>query len=73
MRSLRMPLGVVLLASSLLTLLSAVELQDNTVLAWEQHVRNADSRMQARLDGRQPFLWSDEAADRKVRLQRGEI
>jgi hypothetical protein len=73
MKTAIMPLGVVLLASSLPALLPAAELQAITLGAWNEYVQNADSRMRARLDGQKPFLWSDETLDRKARLQRGEV
>jgi hypothetical protein len=51
---------------------NGIELQGETVKAWEQYVRNVDSRMQARLDGQAPFLWIDESAHRSQRVARGE-
>jgi len=53
--------------------MAAIELQPKTLQAWDEYIRVANSRMQARLDGRRPFLWADEAADRSTRLRRGEI
>ena len=52
---------------------SAVELQSTTVDAWQQYLRAADVRLQARLDSGKPFLWVDEAADRQLRVRRGEV
>jgi len=52
--------------------LSAMELQSTTLRAWDDYIRVADSRMQPRLSGEQPFLWSDEASDRRSLLQRGK-
>jgi len=52
---------------------SAVELQSATVDAWREYLRDADVRLQARLDSGTPFLWVDEAADRKLRVRRGEV
>jgi hypothetical protein len=52
---------------------SAMELESGTLQAWNNYIRIADSHMQARLDGQRPFLWADEVADRRFRLQRGEI
>ena len=52
---------------------SAVELQSATVDAWQQYLRAADVRLQARLDSGKPFLWVDEAADRQLRVRRGEV
>ena len=54
-------------------LLSAIELQPDTLKAWEDYIRIADSRMQTRLDGDRPFLWTDETGDRAVSLQHGAI
>ena len=51
----------------------ATELEGATVDAWQEYLRGAGVRMQARLDGNKPFLWVDEAADRGLRIQRGEI
>jgi hypothetical protein len=52
---------------------SAVELQSATVDAWQQYLGAADVRLQARLDSGKPFLWVDEAADRQLRVRRGEV
>jgi len=52
---------------------SAAELQSATVDAWQQYLRAADVRLQARLDSGKPFLWVDEAADRQLRVRRGEV
>jgi hypothetical protein len=52
---------------------TADQLQVETVKAWDEYIRSADSRMQARLDGRMPFLWMDESIDRSQRIGRGEI
>jgi hypothetical protein len=66
-------LGFILLAAGVPGLLNAIELRSNTLKAWEDYVRTADSGMQARLDGHHPFLWADEAPDRNSRLRGGEI
>jgi hypothetical protein len=52
---------------------SAAELQSATVDAWQQYLRAADVRLQARLDSEKRFLWVDEAADRQLRVRRGEV
>ncbi len=52
---------------------AAIELQSGTLEAWDDYVRTADRNMQARLASGRPFLWSDEAPGRAVRLQRGEV
>jgi len=49
-----------------------VELQTWTLKAWEEYIRGADSRMEARLDARKPFLWTDESPDRIQRVRLGE-
>ena len=48
-------------------------LQADTVNAWDEYVRSADEHLKARLDGQLPFLWTDESADRRRRIARGEI
>ena len=66
--------------SSLSTALAATatpgntnQLQTETVRAWEEYIRGADSRMTARIDGHTSFLWTDESAERRQRIGRGEI
>src|ERR1700743_2091067 len=54
-------------------LLAAMNLQPDTLRAWDNYIHNADSLMQSRLDGQRPFLWTDEAPGRRARLDRGEI
>ncbi|MGA3237551.1 MAG: hypothetical protein ABSG03_14740 [Bryobacteraceae bacterium] len=73
MKAGRMTLEVSLLVAGFPGLLSAIELQPDTLKAWDDYIRNADSHMQSRLDGRRPFLWTDEASDRGARLRQGEI
>jgi hypothetical protein len=73
MQAARITIGLTLLAVSSPGLLSAIELEPDTLKAWEEYIRNADSRMQTRLDGHGRFLWTDEAPDRCARLQRGEV
>jgi hypothetical protein len=51
----------------------AIELQADTLKAWNDYIRSADSRMEARSESQRPFLWTDEVADRARRLRRGEI
>jgi len=51
----------------------SAELQPATMAAWQQYVRSADARMQARLDTDKPFLWIDETTDRARRVRGGEI
>jgi hypothetical protein len=49
------------------------ELRPETLQAWNEYVRSADSRMGARLDPGHQFLWTDESPERSARLRRGEI
>ena len=65
--------GLILLAASAPGLSTAIELQPNTLRAWDEYVRNADSGMNLRINGQRPFLWTDETPGRGSRLQRGEI
>lgn len=73
MKAARMAFELTLLAAVAPGLSSAAELHSDTLRAWEKYIANADARMQARLDDRQPFLWTDEAAGRSTRLRQGEI
>jgi hypothetical protein len=73
MQAARITIGLTLLAAGFPGLSSAIGLEPDTLKAWEDYIRNADSRMQLRLDGHQRFLWTDEAPDRCARLQHGEI
>ena len=66
-------LGRALLFAGIPGLLSAIELQTGTLNAWDDYIRKADSRMQARLASRQPFLWIDEDPNRARRLRGGEV
>jgi len=52
---------------------NAAELQRATPDAWQVYVRGAGTRVQARIEGSQPYLWIDEMADRARRVKRGEI
>ena len=65
-------LGVFLLAAVPMSG-NATELQTETLKAWDEYIRSADLRMQSRPDGPTSFLWTDEAADRRQRIGRGEI
>lgn len=73
MRASKMTRELMLFAVGIPGLLSAVQLQDETLRTWDDYIRKADSIMQTRLDGRQPFLWVDEEPDRRGRLKRGDI
>jgi hypothetical protein len=52
---------------------NASELKPETVNAWNAYVRNADLHMKERVEGKTSFLWTDESADRRQRVGRGEI
>lgn len=55
-------------------LLTAIDLQPNTVEAWESYLHGVDARVRQRADGqKEPFLWTDESADRNSRVRRGEV
>jgi hypothetical protein len=69
----RLPLELALLAIGVPGVVGAIELQRSTLNAWDDYIQSADKRIQARLDGRRPFLWIDEEAGRRDRLRRGEV
>ncbi len=73
MKTLTLPLASAIFAAGMPSVLRAIELEPGTLQAWDAYVRAADARMQARRDGRRPFLWADEDAGRRSRLRRGEI
>jgi hypothetical protein len=73
MKGVKTLVGLTLMVEAIPGLLGAMELQPGTVDAWNDYIRSADLRMQARLDGQRPFLWTDESPDRKLRIQHGEI
>lgn len=60
-------------AAGALTPAWSLELQHETIDAWQQHLRGSETRMQARLDPGKPFLWIDEAPDRAARIRQGDI
>lgn len=62
----------VVVAGGVGTRANAAELQRATADAWQEYVRGADARMQARLEGSKSFLWMDEEPDRARRVQHGE-
>lgn len=51
----------------------SMELERATVDAWQEYVRGAEVRVQARSAKDQPFLWIDESEDRASRVRRGEV
>jgi hypothetical protein len=71
MKAAYLSFGLIFLTTGL-PQLGAMELQPTTLKAWDDYIAAADSRMQMRLNGQQPFLWSDEAAGRDSFLQRGK-
>ena len=73
MKAAKIAFELALLAAGIPGLLSAIELQPDTMKAWDDYIRNADSRMHSRLDGELPFSWTDEAPGRRLRTRRGEI
>ena len=73
MKAAHIILELTLLTGGLPGLLHAMELRPNTLQAWDRYIESADSGMQARLDGRRPFLWADEASGRAASLQSGKI
>jgi len=73
MNAAKLTIQLTLLAAGMPGVLGAIELQPDTLKAWTDYIRVADSNLQARLDSHQPFLWTDQAPDRCARLQRGEI
>lgn len=66
-------LAFALAASGCAAHASPVYLQPQTVQAWETYLREAGACMQARLNSGKPFMWIDEALDRRSRVRRGEI
>ena len=73
MNSVNLLVGVALAAGSFPGLLGAVELQIGAVQAWDNYIQRADIRIQTRLAHGQPFLWTDDSPDRRVRVRRGEV
>ncbi len=73
MKAAHIILDLTFLTAGLPGFLHAVELRANTLQAWDRYIENADAGMQARLNGRQPFLWADEATGRPSSLQSGKI
>ncbi|HKE27624.1 MAG TPA: hypothetical protein VKB88_34955 [Bryobacteraceae bacterium] len=66
-------LAITLMLAGTVAPVNAAELQQSTAGAWQAYVREADTRMQARLETGKPFLWMDEAANRSKRVRNGEI
>ncbi len=66
-------ISLLLLSIPLAADASELRLAPETLTAWDQYVREANSRMQARLQSGCKFLWVDEEADRAARVRGGEI
>ena len=64
---------VVLVLSELAAPLRAIGLQSATLDAWQNYVRDAGVRVQARLDAKERFMWIAESVDRAQRARRGEV
>jgi hypothetical protein len=73
MQAARVAVKLALCAVGVPGLLAAIQLQSDTLKAWNDYIQNADSNIRTRQDGRQPFLWADEDSERLPRLKRGEI
>jgi hypothetical protein len=52
--------------------LAGATLDPEALRVWNDYVTAADLRMQPRLRGQVPFLWTDESADRRRRVDAGE-
>jgi len=65
--------SVCLISGAVPGLLGAAELQAVTVKAWDEYIRNADSRIQTQSEGARPFLWIDDSPGRREQVERGEI
>src|ERR1051326_723527 len=60
---------IIALTAILLFPVSAAELKPQTVQAFEQYVREAEARMNTA----KSLLWADESADRRSRIQQGQV
>lgn len=63
--------GLVLLTRAVTA--NAHDLSMETIKAWDEYVRRVDLRIQEHLNGRKPFLWIDESAERRQHVMNGEI
>jgi hypothetical protein len=54
-------------------LLKAEELTKPTVNAWEQYLRVAEARMNARLNPGATFMWMDEEPGRRMQVKQGKL
>jgi hypothetical protein len=53
--------------------LSAADLNEQTLKAWDEYIQGTNSQMKQRLIGTSAFLWIDEAPGRRERVRQGEI
>lgn len=53
--------------------LPAADLDQQTLNAWNEYIRETNSRLQERVAGTANFLWMDEAPGRRERVRQGEI
>lgn len=65
--------SILVIALILPAALHAAELKPETLSAWDRYVQSADVAMRARLRPGNPFLWVDEAPERRRQLRAGEI
>ena len=52
---------------------SVVQLKPETLEAFQSYVHETETQMEPTCDGREPFLWSDNDADRSRRVGKGEV
>ena len=74
--SVRVRTGCVLLIAILFSLpsrLSATDLSQQTLKAWDEYIQGTESRMKQRLAGTTTFLWIDESPGSRERVHQGEI
>ena len=63
---------IALLFSSTLVL-SAADLNQQTLKAWDEYIQGINAQMKKRSVGTSTFLWIDEAPGRRERVRQGEI
>ena len=73
MRALKRWSSLCLIACGVPELLGAMQLQADTVKAWDEYVRSAEARLQNRTDSTRSFLWIDESPERRAQVQRGAV
>src|SRR5580700_9651218 len=70
----RLPMMMIALAAAIGSPKArAASLKSETLKAWEEYLRDANTRIQSRLSPGGSFLRVDEAADWKSRVHKGEI